>query len=109
MLFYLVLGYSDSKLKKIQKELQNKMLALIFFVVSRDHVKELKSAMPTEPVIFMKPPSSYIFNGQTALVYYHSCLSKNPIFLILSTVCRFHVAALKSSTRWSSDSSLAIA
>ena len=52
--------------------------ALIFVVVYRDHVKELKSAMPTEPVIFLKPPSSYIFNGQTALVYYHSCLSQNP-------------------------------
>lgn len=40
------------------------------FNVSSDHVKELKSAMPTEPVIFLKPPSSYIFNGQTALVLY---------------------------------------
>ncbi|XP_028310127.1 oxaloacetate tautomerase FAHD1, mitochondrial [Gouania willdenowi] len=33
-----------------------------------DHAKELKNAVPTEPVIFLKPPSSYVTEGSPILI-----------------------------------------
>jgi len=34
----------------------------------RAHIKELKSEVPTEPVIFMKPPSAVIGNGEDIVI-----------------------------------------
>ncbi|CAG11448.1 unnamed protein product, partial [Tetraodon nigroviridis] len=33
-----------------------------------DHAKELKNAVPTEPVLFLKPPSAYLREGSPILV-----------------------------------------
>ena len=33
-----------------------------------DHAKELQNAVPTEPVLFLKPPSAYLREGQPILV-----------------------------------------
>lgn len=33
-----------------------------------DHAKELKNAIPTEPVLFLKPPSAYVREGSPILV-----------------------------------------
>ncbi|KAM6905327.1 oxaloacetate tautomerase FAHD1, mitochondrial [Xenentodon cancila] len=33
-----------------------------------DHAKELKNAVPTEPVLFLKPPSAYVREGSPILV-----------------------------------------
>lgn len=33
-----------------------------------DHAKELKNAIPTEPVVFLKPPSAYVREGSPILV-----------------------------------------
>ncbi|KAF3700225.1 Acylpyruvase FAHD1, mitochondrial [Channa argus] len=33
-----------------------------------DHAKELKNAIPTEPVLFLKPPSAYVKEGSPILV-----------------------------------------
>ncbi|XP_036408582.1 acylpyruvase FAHD1, mitochondrial [Megalops cyprinoides] len=33
-----------------------------------DHAKELKNAVPTEPVLFLKPPSAYVKEGSPILV-----------------------------------------
>lgn len=37
-----------------------------------DHAKELKNAIPTEPVLFLKPPSAYIREGSPILVPLYS-------------------------------------
>ena len=34
------------------------------FLVFRDHAKELGNAVPTKPLLFMKPPSSFVVSGQ---------------------------------------------
>ncbi|KAK1877926.1 Acylpyruvase FAHD1 mitochondrial [Dissostichus eleginoides] len=33
-----------------------------------DHAKELKNAIPTEPILFLKPPSAYVREGSSILV-----------------------------------------
>lgn len=37
-----------------------------------DHAKELKNAIPTEPVVFLKPPSAYLREGSPILVPLYS-------------------------------------
>ncbi|XP_035253638.1 acylpyruvase FAHD1, mitochondrial [Anguilla anguilla] len=37
-----------------------------------DHAKELKNAVPTEPVLFLKPPSAYVKEGSPILVPQYS-------------------------------------
>ena len=37
-----------------------------------DHAKELKNAIPTEPVLFLKPPSAYVKEGSPILVPQYS-------------------------------------
>ncbi|CAN9505874.1 unnamed protein product [Ophioblennius macclurei] len=37
-----------------------------------DHAKELKNAIPTEPVVFLKPPSAYVKEGSPILVPLYS-------------------------------------
>ncbi|XP_064172310.1 acylpyruvase FAHD1, mitochondrial [Anguilla rostrata] len=37
-----------------------------------DHAKELKNAVPTEPVLFLKPPSAYVKEGSPILVPHYS-------------------------------------
>lgn len=37
-----------------------------------DHAKELKNAIPTEPVLFLKPPSAYVREGSPILVPQYS-------------------------------------
>ncbi|KAJ8345035.1 hypothetical protein SKAU_G00292280 [Synaphobranchus kaupii] len=37
-----------------------------------DHAKELKNAIPTEPVLFLKPPSAYVKEGSPILVPLYS-------------------------------------
>uniref|UniRef100_A0A8C6TQS9 Oxaloacetate tautomerase FAHD1, mitochondrial n=1 Tax=Neogobius melanostomus TaxID=47308 RepID=A0A8C6TQS9_9GOBI len=37
-----------------------------------DHAKELKNAVPTEPVVFLKPPSAYVREGSPILVPLYS-------------------------------------
>ncbi|OCT64434.1 acylpyruvase FAHD1, mitochondrial isoform X2 [Xenopus laevis] len=37
-----------------------------------EHAKELKNAVPTEPVLFLKPPSAYVREGSPVLIPYYS-------------------------------------
>ncbi|RXM31986.1 Acylpyruvase FAHD1, mitochondrial [Acipenser ruthenus] len=37
-----------------------------------DHAKELKNAVPTEPVLFLKPPSAYVTEGSSIMVPFYS-------------------------------------
>lgn len=37
-----------------------------------EHATELKNAIPTEPVLFLKPPSAYVKEGAPVLVPYYS-------------------------------------
>ncbi|KAK6476044.1 acylpyruvase FAHD1 [Huso huso] len=37
-----------------------------------DHAKELKNAVPTEPVLFLKPPSAYVTEGSAIMVPFYS-------------------------------------
>ncbi|XP_056437448.1 acylpyruvase FAHD1, mitochondrial [Gadus macrocephalus] len=37
-----------------------------------DHAKELKNALPTEPILFLKPPSAYVTEGSPILVPFYS-------------------------------------
>ncbi|MEQ2197755.1 Acylpyruvase fahd1, mitochondrial [Xenoophorus captivus] len=50
----------------------NSFMSMALFPLGQNHAKELKNAIPTEPVLFLKPPSAYVREGSPILVPLYS-------------------------------------
>lgn len=55
-----------------------------------DHIRELGNEAPAAPVIFMKPASSVIGNGEKVVIpsYSHNCHHEAELALLVGTPCR---------------------